>query len=111
MRRVEKHPILDNPEPPAGIISFTFEGKTLEGFAGEPIAAALAAAGVIDLHYSHKQNKPRGIFCGIGQCQECVMIVNGIPNVRTCVTPLKEGMVIRRQHGRGHLPSGKGSGG
>lgn len=75
----------------------------MEGFEGEPIAAALAAAGIADLRSSHRFHEPRGIFCGIGQCQECVMVVDGRPNIRTCVTPLKEGMVISRQKGRGRM--------
>ena len=39
------------------------------------------------------------IFCAIGRCTDCVMIVNGVPNVRTCVTPLEEGMQIQTQYG------------
>ena len=49
--------------------------------------------------YTAKQHKPRGIFCAIGRCTDCVMIVNGVPNVRTCVTPLEEGMKIQTQYG------------
>lgn len=49
--------------------------------------------------YTAKQHKPRGIFCAIGRCTDCVMIVNGVPNVRTCVTPLEAGMQIQTQYG------------
>ena len=41
-----------------------------------------------------ENNKPGGVFCGIGRCTDCAMTVDGIPNVRTCVTPVKAGMVI-----------------
>lgn len=45
--------------------------------------------------------KPRGYFCGIGRCTNCVMTVNGDPNVRTCVTPVEAGMVVETQDGLG----------
>ncbi|HIV68925.1 MAG TPA: (2Fe-2S)-binding protein [Candidatus Butyricicoccus stercorigallinarum] len=41
----------------------------------------------------------RGVFCAIGRCTDCVMVVNGKPNVRTCVTPLEEGMTVQTQYG------------
>jgi sarcosine oxidase, subunit alpha len=102
MKRIEKHPILPDL-PAAQIVTFDFEGRNLTGIEGEPIAAALAAAGIADLRISHRFREARGIFCGIGQCQECVMVVNGKANVRSCITPLEEGMIIRRQEGRGRM--------
>ncbi|MFA6785534.1 MAG: (2Fe-2S)-binding protein, partial [Sphaerochaeta sp.] len=48
-----------------------------------------------------KLGEPRGIYCGIGRCTDCVMKVNGIPNIRTCITPVEEGMVIESQIGVG----------
>jgi sarcosine oxidase subunit alpha len=102
MKRIQSHPVLgEMDERPR--VSIFFEGRAIEAFEGEPIAAALEAAGIADLRYSHRFNQPRGIYCGIGQCQECVMIVDGVPNVRTCVTPVEEGMRIERQHGRGRM--------
>ena len=89
--RIEEHPILGEPEK-GKMISFTFDGKEVNGYEGEPIAAALKAAGLMVHRYTQKEHKPRGIFCAIGRCTDCVMIVDGIPNVRTCITPLREGM-------------------
>ena len=82
-------------------MAITVDGKTIEAREGEMILAALLAAGIRVNRYTSKYNQPRGFFCGIGQCTDCVMIVNGIPNVRTCVTPVEEGMVIETQHSRG----------
>ena len=48
-----------------------------------------------------KRGEPRQLFCGIGRCTDCVMIVDGQPNVRTCVTPVREGMRVEVQDGRG----------
>ena len=89
--RIQEHPILGTYEK-GQLVSFTFDGKTLEGYAGEPIAMALKNAGVMVHRYTRKEHKPRGIFCAIGRCTDCVMVVNGQPNVRTCITPLEEGM-------------------
>ncbi len=95
--RIEEHPILGKPVK-GRRITFIYDGKPMEGFEGEPIAAALRAAGVVTHRYTRKQHKPRGIFCAIGRCTDCVMIVNGVPNVRTCITPLSEGMTVETQN-------------
>lgn len=101
--RIEEHPILGVQEK-GKAIKFTFDGIELEGFEGEPIAAALKAAGLMVHRYTAKEHKPRGIFCAIGRCTDCVMIVDGVPNVRTCITPLKEGMVVKTQYGVSDKP-------
>ena len=57
--------------------------------------------GHVGRFHTAKNHEPRGIFCGIGQCTDCVMTVNGKPNVRTCITPVEDGMVIETQEGYG----------
>ena len=76
----------------------------MEGFEDEPIAAALRAAGVMPHRHTVKRGEPRGIFCAIGRCTDCVMVVDGKPNVRTCMTPLKEGMQVQTQYGKTAKP-------
>lgn len=98
MARIEKHPILGEA-PERRLVKFTYDGKTLEGYEGEPIAAALRVAGVMAHRYTKKKHEPRGVFCAIGRCTDCVMVVNGKPNVRTCITPLEEGMTVETQYG------------
>ena len=83
--RIDTHPIIGRIE--------------MNGYEGEPIAMALKAAGIQIHRYTSKQHEPRGIFCAIGRCTDCVMIVDGKPNIRTCVTPLKEGMKVQTQYG------------
>ena len=99
--RIKEHPILEFKKGKR--ISFTFEGKKMFGYEGEPIASALHDNGVMVLRYSLRHNRPRGFFCAIGRCSSCLMEVDGVPNVRTCITPLREGMSIRRQIGKGKL--------
>lgn len=98
MERITDHPILGATEERKEV-SFTYDGKLLKGFEGEPISTALKAAGVMTHRYTAKTHEPRGIFCAIGRCTDCVMIVDGKPNIRTCITPLKEGMIVQTQYG------------
>ena len=99
--RIEKHPILQFKR--AKKVSFTFDGREMAGYEGETITAALVARGVLTLSTSIKLDRPRGFFCGIGRCSSCNMVVDGVPNVRACVTPLREGMDVRTQTGRGEI--------
>lgn len=98
MARITEHPILGEYVK-GQEVHFSFDGKDMTGFEGESIAAALKANGVMIHRYTAKEHKPRGVFCAIGRCTDCVMVVDGQPNVRTCITGLKEGMVIQTQNG------------
>ena len=104
--RIKNHPILGEPEK-GRIVTFTFDGKEIQGYEGEPIAAALKAAGVMGHRYTKKEHRPRGIFCAIGRCTDCVMVVDGKPNIRTCVTPLAAGMKVQTQYGVSAVPFDK----
>jgi predicted molibdopterin-dependent oxidoreductase YjgC len=98
---IEKHPILEFKRGKK--VKFLFEDKELEGYEGQPIAAALHAAGEKVLSYSITHERPRGFFCAVGKCSSCLMEVDGKPNVMVCMEPLKKGMRVRRQKGRGRL--------
>lgn len=99
--RIESHPILEFQKGPK--VKFTYDGQELEGYQGEPIAAALHAAGVRTLRHSPELQRPRGFFCAIGTCSSCLMTVNGQPNVRVCVEPLRADMRVETQTGKGVL--------
>ncbi len=98
---VRTHPILEFPANEK--VSFTFDGEKLNGNLGEPIAAALLSNGIDVFRTTAKRGEARSLFCGIGQCNDCVVVVNGQPNIRSCVTPLEEGMVVQRQVGLGKV--------
>ena len=98
MERINEHPILGVFEK-GNKVKFTYNGEPMEGYEDESIAAALRAEGVLVHRYTRKYGKPRGLFCAIGRCTDCVMIVDGKPNIRTCITPLKEGMSVQTQYG------------
>jgi predicted molibdopterin-dependent oxidoreductase YjgC len=102
MELIAEHPVLDLSYFKRGeMVKFTFDGADMEGFEGAPIAAALHANGVRVYRESPEMKRPRGFFCAIGKCSSCFMVVDGIPNVRTCVTPLEPGMKVETQHGKG----------
>ena len=101
--RIEEHPILGVQEK-GEEVTFFFDGKEVKGYEGEPIAAALKAAGLMVHRYTQKEHKPRGIFCAIGRCTDCVMVVDGVPNVRTCITQLQAGMNVKTQYGVSDKP-------
>jgi sarcosine oxidase subunit alpha len=79
-------------------LTFTFEGRTIEALEGQGIGAALYAAGVRVFTRSFKYHRPRGLFCMTGDCPNCLMNVDGRPNVRTCVEPVRQGQVVTHQN-------------
>ncbi len=99
--RIKEHPILQFKATEA--ITFTYNGEPIQGQKGDTIAAALHAAGIKKLSESLHLKRPRGFYCAIGNCASCNMIVNGVPNVRTCITPLEAGMDVRIQEGKGRI--------
>jgi predicted molibdopterin-dependent oxidoreductase YjgC len=98
--RVKNHPIL-GIETEKERITIYLDGEPMTALEGEPIAAALMAAGKRVFRHTKKRSEPRGYFCGLGRCTDCIMTVDGIPQVRTCITPAEEGMQIESQWGAG----------
>jgi predicted molibdopterin-dependent oxidoreductase YjgC len=69
------------------------DGRAVEAFLGESVAAALYAAGVRELRKSPTAGAPRGMFCLMGVCQECVVRIDG-RLVPACQEPVRAGMTI-----------------
>jgi len=99
--RIKEHPILDFKEKEK--IFFTFNGQRVFGYEGDTIASALHALGIKKLSESMELKRPRGFYCAIGNCSSCRMIVDGIPNVRTCITLLKANIDVKVQTNKGEL--------
>ena len=76
-------------------VTITFEGAPLSARPGESVAAALAGNGVLTLRQT-RSGAERGMFCGMGVCQECLVEVDGRPNQRACMTKVAAGMAVRR---------------
>jgi sarcosine oxidase subunit alpha len=66
---------------------------------GDTVASALYRAGIRTFSRSLKYHRRRGLYCGTGECPNCLLTVDGVPAVRSCVTPAADGMRVRREHG------------
>ena len=82
-----------------GVIAFDFEGATFEARAGDSVAAALLANGVLAFRTTPVSGSPRGPWCLIGNCHECLVEIDGEPNRQACMVDVRAGMRVRRQHG------------
>ncbi|WP_176086382.1 (2Fe-2S)-binding protein [Martelella sp. HB161492] len=87
----------------ADTLTFTFEGETITAQAGDSVAAALTAAGITDFRASVVSGSPRGVYCMMGACFDCLVNVDGQPNRQACMTEVSEGLVVKRQKGSAEL--------
>jgi hypothetical protein len=81
--------------------TFAFDGRPVPFQTGQTVGAALIAGGVRSWRTTRRQHRPRGIFCGIGLCFDCLVTVDGDPNVRACVVLARPGLQVRSQEGTG----------
>jgi len=94
--RIQDHPHLKIERGEA--VRFQFDGKPVAGYTGETVAAALYAGGQRIFSRSFKYHRPRSLFCLTGHCSNCLMRVNGIPNVRICTAPVQTGLKVESQN-------------
>jgi predicted molibdopterin-dependent oxidoreductase YjgC len=93
------------PNSPAEMrreLCFTFDGEELRAAEGETIAVALFVAGKQALRTTERLGEPRGIFCNMGVCFECLVEIDGHANLRACQTVVRAGMKVRTQRGFGY---------
>ena len=79
-------------------IEFTFDGKQIDAFEGDTLGSALAAKNIKVLSRSFKYHRPRGLLCVSGQCPNCLVEVNGSPNIRACTTKVENKMDVKSQN-------------
>jgi predicted molibdopterin-dependent oxidoreductase YjgC len=75
------------------------DGEPVQACAGETIAAALLAAGRRTVGHTMKRGEPRGLYCVMGVCWDCAVMVDG-RTVRACVTPATPGLSVETLRGR-----------
>jgi sarcosine oxidase subunit alpha len=80
------------------MLHFSLDGKPLEAVAGDTVGSAMAAAGETIIARSFKYHRPRGLMCMTGACGNCLCTVDGVPNLRACLTPIADGMKVSRQN-------------
>ncbi|MBM3679023.1 MAG: (2Fe-2S)-binding protein [Actinobacteria bacterium] len=79
-------------------VTLALDGRPVTAYEGESVAAVLLAEGEMATRRT-LAGDPRGLFCGMGVCFECLVVVDGVPNTRACVTWVREGMTVARQDG------------
>lgn len=80
------------------------DGEELVTESGRTIAGLLLALGRVSWRTTRGGGRPRGVFCGIGVCHDCLVVVNGAADVRACQRLVRDGDDIRTQDGA-ELPS------
>lgn len=81
--------------------TFSFDGEDITAEPGQSVGAALLAAGYRSWRTTRHHGTPRGLFCGIGICFDCLVVVNGRPGQRACLTEVRDGDVVEPQEGTG----------
>lgn len=78
------------------------DGRPVRAEPGQTVAAALWAAGVRSWRTTREAGAPRGLFCGIGVCFDCLVTLDGVPNQRACLAPARPDLAVTTQLGHGH---------
>ncbi|MFJ9550316.1 (2Fe-2S)-binding protein [Streptomyces erythrochromogenes] len=86
---------------PESRFTLDFDGRELPAQDGQSIAAVLWGAGILAWRTTREGGAPRGAFCGIGSCYDCLVTVNGRPNQRACLVPARPGDAVTTQEGAG----------
>jgi len=82
--------------------TFRFDDTEISFVPGQSVGAALTAAGVRSWRTTRITGRPRGLFCGIGICFDCLVVADGRPNERACLLPARDGLQVTSQEGTGH---------
>ncbi len=90
-----------DPTRGEAVWTLIFDGRGVSAVAGQSVGAALTDAGIRSWRSTRKQHRPRGLFCGIGVCYDCLITVDGLPNQRACLTPVRPGMKLDTGTGAG----------
>ena len=87
------------PDATATSVTLTFEGEPLTARDGDTVAAALLAAGHTAIRTTAVSGLPRGAFCMMGVCFDCLIEIDGEPNRQGCQVLVRDGMTVRRMEG------------
>ena len=76
------------------MVTVTVDGDPVQAYPGETVATVLLAAGRQTFRHTDHLHARRGLFCGMGVCFDCLVTIDGQPNVRACMTPVYAGMMV-----------------
>lgn len=80
-------------------LTIWFDDLPIPAREGDSIAVALLAAGITSTRRTAVSGAPRGPYCMMGACFDCLATVDGRQNVQTCMTPVRDGMRVETQQG------------
>jgi predicted molibdopterin-dependent oxidoreductase YjgC len=81
-------------------VTVILDGQPVGAAAGDSVATVLLLAGVEPYRLTAVGGRPRAPYCMIGNCFDCLVEVDGLPNRQGCLVPVRDGMRIRRQQGK-----------
>jgi D-hydroxyproline dehydrogenase subunit gamma len=84
---------------PSDSVTFRFEDQEITAPAGISVAAALLTSGVGPFRATPVTSAPRAAYCMMGVCFECLVEIDGQPSRQSCLTQVRQGMIVRRQQG------------
>lgn len=75
-------------------VTISFDGGPITTAAGQSVGSALVTNGITAWRDTRKHERPRGLFCGIGICFDCLVTVDDVPNQRACLVEVRDGMKV-----------------
>jgi D-hydroxyproline dehydrogenase subunit gamma len=87
------------PDLPGPTVGITVDGRAVTARAGETVASAMLAAGMKACRTTAVSDTPRGPYCMMGVCFDCLVTVDGVGNRQGCLTVVRDGMVVEAQRG------------
>ncbi len=75
-------------------VAVMVDGQAVDAYPGETVATVLLALGRQTFRHTDRLHSPRGLFCGMGVCFDCLVTIDGQANVRPCMTRVEAGMVV-----------------
>jgi predicted molibdopterin-dependent oxidoreductase YjgC len=83
------------------VTTFSMDGREVPYRDGQTIGGAMVANGITSWRVTRHAGRPRGLFCGIGVCFDCLVVIDGVPNQRACLVPAEPDMAVSTQEGTG----------
>lgn len=91
----------DEKRPELDLDCFSFDGAPIPFVPGQSVAAALLAAGITHWRVTRRTGAMRGLFCGVGVCYGCLIVIDGRPGLRACASEAAGGLQVETQRGSG----------
>ena len=86
--------MIDDAIQPGAEVTLIVDGEPLQARRGQTVAVALLARGRRVLRHTRNGGSPRGLFCAMGVCFDCVMTIDGLQGTRACMTRVEDGMQV-----------------